>query len=335
MPGRLDMLPLPTLLNEESFADCGSRSAFVAALKKMLQAVQALCQYGFAPQLGCSRTIMKRVCYDDVTFEAWLRLTDCGSMDEAKVRRDVLVMISKVPRLEDGYAPIGEDPEFDVLWNGRQIYANAEFTVPAFVISIGFNLPVVSLSAGIFAAQDIVFPVKCELDDKGGIVEEQMKVYSFADVVQVHSRDGELRGIIDHAIVSEDDFRCVRSTMFPDFSFSDEVEEALSRHRIAFRRIDVLRTLMDLHKAFVRMIATGIPFEDAYGHLASLAMDESNATKQMYPGTRTFRWNGVRRDCYPHVKLGNKIRIHFFPSKSDGILYVGYIGPHLPRAGEG
>lgn len=168
MPGRLDMLPLPTLLNEESFADCGSRSAFVAALKKLLQAVQALCQYGFAPQLGCSRTIMKRVCYDDVTFETWLRLTDCGSMDEAKVRRDVLVMISKVPRLEDGYAPLGEDPEFDVLWNGRQIYANAEFTVPAFVISIGFNLPVVSLSTGIFAAQDIVFPVKCELDDKGG-----------------------------------------------------------------------------------------------------------------------------------------------------------------------
>jgi len=39
--------------------------------------------------------------------------------------------------------------------------------------------------------------------------------------------------------------------------------------------------------------------------------------------------NGKREYFEPHIKSGN-FRIHFYPQNSEHIIYVGYIGPHLP-----
>ena len=30
-----------------------------------------------------------------------------------------------------------------------------------------------------------------------------------------------------------------------------------------------------------------------------------------------------------HIKLSNGFRIHFYPEPQKGIIYIGYIGPHL------
>jgi len=39
--------------------------------------------------------------------------------------------------------------------------------------------------------------------------------------------------------------------------------------------------------------------------------------------------NGKMEYFEPHIKLGN-FRIHFYPKNSEHLIYVGYIGPHLP-----
>jgi hypothetical protein len=39
--------------------------------------------------------------------------------------------------------------------------------------------------------------------------------------------------------------------------------------------------------------------------------------------------NGKTEYFEPHIKIGN-FRIHFYPKNSEHIIYVGYIGPHLP-----
>lgn len=39
--------------------------------------------------------------------------------------------------------------------------------------------------------------------------------------------------------------------------------------------------------------------------------------------------NGKTEYFEPHIKIGN-FRIHFYPNNSEHIIYVGYIGPHLP-----
>lgn len=59
---------------------------------------------------------------------------------------------------------------------------------------------------------------------------------------------------------------------------------------------------------------------------------ESNTTNNN-PKTSALRWfqvpNGDSKYFEPHIKMGN-FRIHFYPDEKEHIIYVGYIGPHLP-----
>lgn len=323
------VLPLPSLLNEESFGRFSTRSEFITAMNRLVEVIKKMRLYGSAAQLGCSVTLMDRVCYDNVAFRDWLRLPNGSDATENDLRRYVRQVLSKVPRLEECYATFYENPDFDLSWKGRRLYVNSEKTLPAFVVAVCFNLPTLALGSEDFAQSCVQNPTISEMQGND-VIDRDVEVYSFANLAQVDSCDAYLQDLIKHAVVDEEGFNRVRAEMFPDLLFSKEVEEALARHHICFRSISVMTTLIRLQRAFTKMCSQNIDFEDAYGHVHSLAMNESATVRQKYPDTRRFTWEDGSRLCFPHVKIGNSFRVHFLPDKEMGKLYVGYMGQHLP-----
>jgi len=322
-------LPLPTLLNEASFCRFSTRADFVVAVRQLAKVLKIMVGYGFEPQLRCSRTVMNMTCYEDVSFEQWLRSPDGKDIDENGVRRYVRSAISRVPRLEDWYTTFDENPDFDLLWRDRMLYVNAERSLPAFVVAVSFGLPTVALGSAAFS-QDASQAVTVRELDGEVIRDRQLCVYSVADEAQVAAIHERLCDLISEFVVDEKDFARVRGSMFPDISFSREVECSLEKHLIPFQSMPVLAALIRLQRAFKDMCGRNVCFEDAYGRIRTLAMNESLSVRQEKPDTRRFTWDDKCRHCYPHVKIGNHFRIHFLPSKEEGKVYVGYMGPHLP-----
>ena len=323
------ILPLPSILNEASFGRFSTRSDFTSAVTRLVGVLKKVRLYGFAAQVGCSSTLMDRVCYDTVTFREWRRLPNSTDVVENAARKFIRLALTKVPRLEEGYALFNEEPDFDLLWDGRVLYVTPERTIPAFLVAVCFNIPTIALKDGVFVENFIHEPVIRELEGES-IREHPERVYSFSDEVQIEVCDEELKRLIATAVVDEEDFSRIRDVMFPDFVFSHEVETALMQHQVNFRSIPVLKVLIRLQRAIVKMCAQNICFEDAYGRISSLAMNESATVRQKCPNTRRFTWDDGCRHCFPHVKIGGGFRLHFVPDKESRKVYVGYMGEHLP-----
>lgn len=61
---------------------------------------------------------------------------------------------------------------------------------------------------------------------------------------------------------------------------------------------------------------------------------ESDGTINKYGNERTFQLPDGNSQLFDlHIKMGDK-RIHFFPDNDKKIIYIGYIGEHLPIASE-
>lgn len=322
------LLPLPCLLNEESFSCCENESAFVEAAVKLIETIRAMRMYGFAVQVGCSAALMDRICYGSTSFYEWLRLPDGANAKTNRVRKVIRGVITKVPRLEEGYPDLRSDLDFDLIWKGTRIYVNQLRTLPAFVVARCFGLPTVSLGVGDFSDKFVHEVVIQEF--KGSEIDERVEeIRSFSNVGQIEACDAYLGGLIQDAVVDERRFSRVRAEMLPDLIFSHEVEIALCQHKVSFRTVPVLAALMRLQRAITKAHTRNLRFEDAYGRLNSLAMNESETVRQSFPNTRQFTWDDGRRLCFPHVKIGNKFRIHFLPDTMAGKVYVGYMGNHL------
>jgi hypothetical protein len=72
---------------------------------------------------------------------------------------------------------------------------------------------------------------------------------------------------------------------------------------------------------------------DAQAKTSIVISDESNTTKSnpRYKNKRHFSIPGIGgRDCFLHIKSGDGKRFHIYPDERTKIIYVPYIGPHLP-----
>lgn len=322
------ILPLPSVLNEQSFCRFATKQEFVAAMKSLLAVLARLKEYGFSLQLSCSSAVFDQICYADMTFRSWLRLSDRTDNEEVGIRKFILSAITKVPRLEDGYSSFYETPEFDLFWNDEMIFINQERYLPAFLIGIVFNLPILSLPLAEF--KDRVYHNLMLRELEGDCLKERIVVAkSFSTIHQIESEDDSLKHFIENIVVDVSDFLKIRLEMFPDLVFSHEVENAIIRHHVNFRSIPILGVLIRMQQAVRKMSEHGVCFEDAYGRVSTLAMNESATVRQRIPETRCFTWDDGKRFCFPHVKIGNGYRIHFLPDRAAGKVYIGYMGPHL------
>lgn len=67
----------------------------------------------------------------------------------------------------------------------------------------------------------------------------------------------------------------------------------------------------------------GLPYEVS-GESSAVKNDRKKKEQRMF-----YTPDGQKEFFENHVKLANGFRLHFFPATQNGIIYVGYIGPHL------
>ena len=323
------VLPLPTILNERSLTRSPSHYDFIQLIKNLLCLIKYIKKYGFSMQVECSKKLFDSVCYDDVSFSMWLQIDRSINEDESVVRKYMRMLITKAPRFEEKYSDFIKGVEFDLLQNNLQIYPNQDSSIPAFLLSIYFNLPSVSFATNEYLLS-YVFRLTKRSITSDGIVDDDENVHSFSIERQIDECNRYFIDVLNTSIRTVDDFRRVAPIMFPNLSFSDQVYDALDKNRIQFSTLPIIYHLIKLQKSFDVMLTSDCLFSDAYGDSKSLVMDESNATKQLYPGSRIFTWEDIKRVCYSHIRINLKYRLHFNISKQDKMIYIGYIGTHLP-----
>ena len=293
--------------------------------------MRCLRPFGFGMAIRSSRALDGCICYSGVTFRAWLLARGAETPVERELKRFFLSALTKVPRFEDEYADVLEDTEFDLVWGDRVLFVNERHTIPAFLLSVLFKLPTVALHNDIFAECAKFDLIRRTLNDDGSMAECHEEVVSLSSASDVGNFEGILTEHVTLSIRTGADVLRVQKDIFSNLSFSDDVKDALPKFNIL--SFPLVHSLLRLQKIFEKCISEErCDFFEAYGHFRTIASDESESTHNRYPLSRTFHWDGVPRECWPHLKHG-RFRIHFSPDFPDGKLYVGYIGVHLPLGG--
>lgn len=319
-------VPFPVILNEVAFAPCASRRDFIGRLEELDELVLAFRAYGYGMRFAYSRTLLKKTCWAQVDFGKWLYGQKPVDPRERTLRQKLLAMIANGTSFED----LGLQYGYDFLWNGRLIYGGGTgCPVPAFLVSYDWGLPSAALAIGVFRGTVNFRLQKEELTADGQLVREIVGLLAFSEKRQLLDHSKGLEERVVQAVQSGVALLDVCKCLLPRISFSEDVCSSLPR--ISFSDFPVVRELMRLHAVFEKCLEQGTTdFYSAYGRLKSLAMRESDTRMAEWPHCRDFKWaDGTIRKCEPHVKVGNHNRIHFSPGFDSGVLYVGYIGPHL------
>lgn len=320
-------LPFPLLLNEESLNGFPSRRDFLAALQKLANVIGRMRYYGFALQVGCSRRMLERPCYEGVSFFRWLTDKGVSDAEERSLQAYFRNLIAKVPRFEEGYAGLVEEPSFDLYWSGRRLYMNPERTIPAFLVAISFKVPSVAFDAGIFH-ESCQFSLRREFARGDTLDSEDETSVAISKKSDLEAFDRSFGLELQMSVLDGGHLLAHSGEFLPHVCFSQEAVRELPTADL--RRYPVVSELITLQKRFVECEGGESEFWSKYGRCRTYASDESETTHHHYPLSRRFTWPDGKRDCWPHLKLGKKFRISFSLDFAQKKIYVGYVGPHLP-----
>ena len=322
-------IPYPQILNELSFGACASHEDFLEKMVQLKGVMDAMRRIGFSYLIGKSNSIYEKTCYPGVKFRNWLAGKVCFTPEEKTLRDFIMGAITKTPAFEETPEYFVGNCEYDLFFGGVQIYNPASYGIPAFLVSYCNALPSIALASGVFSEGDSFIVTKHELNEDCMVREKPEPVSVCTTPNSVEAFRDTLQARIVEGVRSGRTILDVCKELWPYMSFSDEVERALPTMDVGNGLI--VNCLLKLHSAFVKCLDSGCrDFRNACETTKSLAMDESDSTRRAYPDSRTFHWQGRRRDCWPHFRINRKFRIHFIPDFEDLKLYIGYIGPHLP-----
>ncbi len=322
-------IPYPQILNELSFVACVSHEEFLSRMQELKCVMDAMNRIGFSYAVAKSHGIYERVCYSGTTFRKWLFDKNALNSQERMLKGFFKIAMSKTPAFEEAPDSFVGYCDFDLFFEGEQIYGGGSTYIPAFLLSYLNRLPSIALNVGRFSMGGGFLLEKHELLESGEIDIRQEAV----DVVATGAGAELFSDPVTQRIVKEvhsgQAILDVCENLWPYLSFSDEVIAQLPAFDVANGHL--VGDLIRLHSAFEICLNGGSrDLRKEYGSTKSLIMDESDSTKHQYPNSRTFHWNGVRRDCWPHLRLNIKERMHFLPDFDAKKLYIGYVGPHLP-----
>ena len=322
-------IPYPQILNELSFVESPSHEAFMAKMLELKRVMDAMHRIGFSYIVAKSRGIYERVCYSNVTFRSWLFDKNVLNPEEKTLKDFFKSTMIKTPAFEDDPDLFVGCCDFDLFFERVRIYGGGSTDIPAFLVSYLNCLPSIVLKVGRFSEGSEFLLEKHELLECGEI---DMR-YESVNVVSTETEAVSLRNSVTERIVTEihsgQIILDVCEDLWPNLSFSDEVMASLPVFDVVSGHL--IGDLIRLHSAFVSCLNKGSrDLRKEFGSTKSLIMNESDSTRHQYPDSRTFHWNGERRDCWPHLRMNRKNRMHFLPDYDARRLYVGYIGPHLP-----
>ena len=322
-------IPYPQILNELSFGACTSHEDFLGKMVQLKGVMDAMHRIGFSYLIGKSSSIYEKDCYPGVKFRNWLAGKVRLTPEERTLKDFIMWAISKTPAFEESPEYFVGSCEYDLFFGGVQIYNPVGCVIPAFLVSYCNELPSVALASGVFSKGNSFIITKHELNEDCMVRETFESVSACTTINGVEAFRDTLQARIVDLVCSGRAILDVCKELWPHMSFSDEVERALPTMDVGNGLI--VNCLLKLHAAFNKCLDAGCrDFRSAYETTKSLAMDESDSTRQAYPDSRTFHWKGRSRDCWAHLRINRKFRIHFIPDFVDEKLYIGYIGPHLP-----
>jgi len=121
-----------------------------------------------------------------------------------------------------------------------------------------------------------------------------------------------------------------RQEFFPYLILCGEVEKQLTKLGIQSKYFDQIIERLKRLNNYVRDWIEGSYSDDEVKQYGLTASGESPGTLSKYGRLRRFKLpNGERKLFEKHIKTGD-LRFHFYPDNEAKIIYVGYIGKHLP-----
>lgn len=132
-------------------------------------------------------------------------------------------------------------------------------------------------------------------------------------------------------ILNESTFRELKSLLFKKMIFSDDAIEQITHVGDKYFRQLVSR-LMELERYNAQWTSGAFSTKDINVKTSLNVSDESDSVKgnEKLSHERLFSLPNIgSKYCFMHIKTGD-YRFHFYPNEEDHIIYVAYIGPHLP-----
>lgn len=122
-----------------------------------------------------------------------------------------------------------------------------------------------------------------------------------------------------------------RKEFFPHLILCENIEVQLKRSfGICSRYFNQLVDHLKKLDAFAKEWTSGGFNKKVLKKYGLKVSGESTGTMARYGYERRFRLPSGRREFFEmHIKTG-LLRFHFFPDEKEHLVYVGYIGPHLP-----
>jgi len=322
-------IPYPQIFNELSFVKETNNDDFLGKMESLLSVVDGMNSIGFDLGIAYTEDLLDKECLRGITFEKWLRSKSSIQKEQKIKQRFLHLFLNKGRRLNSIYNP---DLKFEYFYKNNTLK-----NISGLAASFHFGLPSISLQNNEFR-DNYEFNVTIrELNENTGDNEDyEDKAISISQSCDIDKIFDENTRKIYNEIKSGQDIIDHNKEMLLYLVFSQTAYKQLQCMSSTNFTVNgfmwVCKTLLFLNHIIYRTLTEKQDFFDITGHLNTIANTESNKTKEKFPNSRTFTFeNGEKRECWAHVKHSDK-RIYFCVDRSQGKIYVGHIGEHLPIA---
>jgi hypothetical protein len=305
------------IFNELSASGCyDSRHSAIAGIQRLIKLSQQLSSIGFSGNLRTVPNFRQLLLAPDYTIQQWT--TDRDVVVDRELQRWLLTFTTKPPFITQLIDQMEENRAF-------------EFRIDEHLCA-GLGLAYLWKSGALSLDGDNRFtstPISLQLyqiDPTGESVSTVSveSIYSFDQLQSWRERFDQARL---ESISSGDEIICNCKQYFPYLSICDSATKqiaALTGKEKYFQ--EIIRHFHELNKT-MQMWTKGYfnPTEINWS-------PESEPTLQKYGEQRTFMcYDGQCRLFSSHSKLKDvNMRIHFFPLTTERVVFIGYVGKHLP-----
>jgi hypothetical protein len=305
------------IFNEISLSACHpNRHSARGAMERMVEVSKKLCDYGFSKTVRTTQDFRQRLLAPDYSINDWVRDKDV----DLEKRRLFLTFATASPYIEKFYDQLEDDRELIE-------YRLCDELALGLGLAHLWDIPVVSLSGDVRFGDGDVF-LERFITTADNESSENVKVKSIASGSYLERSGGEIRNSLLRKILSGKDIVSLAEELFPHLCFTTSAQKQIVDLKGSEQFFpEVVRHLSALDRC--AQAYSGGAFEPDLDWST-----ESTATMKVkkYAAMRKFLCSdSVVRTFKLHSKIlsANK-RIHFYPEMKKRLVFIGYVGDHLP-----
>jgi len=293
------------------------RNSADRGMQQLLTVSRGIVAIGFQSSIRTTRNFVNRKLVENYSVYAWATETTTNTI-RRDFQRYFLTLATKSPYIEDFF-----DKE-----EGGRLFEYQYDTETAFGVGLAelWGIPVLSLGSDAKFRVDYINATKMIIDEEGDS-NQKVQVLNLWKPSQIEAFRDQLVGMIWQNVMNGKDLINELPHLLPHLKVCNNAHKQIEALRGSEQFFpEILRHLRILNKTMADY-ANG-PFEPTG---INWSVDSSSTLKK-YPECRTFFCNdGEKRifSCHSKILSANK-RIYFFPLPHEKIVYIGYLGDHLP-----